>query len=407
MRKIYALCIMLCTAASLMAQNKEDESNHEKMIRLHTLPYYSFGKGIGITSPDSIYQLKIRFRMQNRASYNINEGEDNTVDAQIRRLRLRFDGYVGNPKITYALQLSFAPGDVGEIHENENVNIIRDAVVWYQPNKRWTFGFGQTKLPGNRQRFNSSGALQLTDRSINNAKFNIDRDFGFQVHQLNMFKHRFSYNFKASVSMGEGRNFTKNDDAGLAYTGKVELYPLGAFSSQGDYFEGDLKREQKPKIMVSGAYQFNNKAKKNQGQLGTYFYDKKDLHNVFADAMLKYKGFAFMASYMSRMAKDPISVNPQDATKQVFAFVGYGMDFQPSFLTKRNYEIIGRYSFQNPYSSISHLAPSTSQYTIGLTKYIWEHAFKLLTELTYETRDFNSGKHEGSWYVRFQVEIGI
>jgi hypothetical protein len=43
---------------------------------------------------------------------------------------LRFDGYVGTPKLLYAIQLSFAPGDVGEFREGENINIIRDAVVF-------------------------------------------------------------------------------------------------------------------------------------------------------------------------------------------------------------------------------------------------------------------------------------
>ena len=123
--------------------------------------------------------------MQNRASYIDNEGETGGYDWQIRRLRLRFDGFVGNPKFLYAIQLSFAPGDTGPLVEGDNYNIIRDAVIMYRPNTHWNFSFGQTKLPGNRQRVNSSGALQLTDRSINNARFNIDRDFGFQIHNLN------------------------------------------------------------------------------------------------------------------------------------------------------------------------------------------------------------------------------
>jgi hypothetical protein len=62
-------------------------------------------------------------------------------------------------QILYAIQLSFAPGDVGEFREGENINIIRDAVVFYRPNKHWNISFGQTKLPGNRQRVNSSGAF--------------------------------------------------------------------------------------------------------------------------------------------------------------------------------------------------------------------------------------------------------
>ena len=113
---------------------------------------------------------------------------------------MRLDGYVGSPKILYAIQLSFAPGDVGEIVEGENLNIIRDAVVIYSPNKNWNFGFGQTKLPGNRQRVNSSGALQLTDRTINNAKFTLDRDFGFQIHNINEYENKFSYNFPFSIN---------------------------------------------------------------------------------------------------------------------------------------------------------------------------------------------------------------
>jgi hypothetical protein len=31
-------------------------------------PYFTFGKGIGIISPDSLYLLNIRFRVQNRAA---------------------------------------------------------------------------------------------------------------------------------------------------------------------------------------------------------------------------------------------------------------------------------------------------------------------------------------------------
>lgn len=410
MKRIITSIIMLLFAWNVTALNTEDdqpELKKDELLRIQTLPYYSFGKGVGITSPDSIYQLNIRFRMQNRATFNMNEDDEGSLDAQIRRLRLRFDGYVGNPKITYAIQLSFAPGDVGELLEHESINIIRDAVIWYQPNNKWSFGFGQTKLPGNRQRFNSSGALQLTDRSINNARFNIDRDFGFQIHQLNMYKNKFSYNFKTAISMGEGRNFTKNDDMGLAYTGKVEIYPFGAFVGQGEYFEGDLKREKKLKMMISAAYQFNNKAKKSQGQLGSYLYESKDIHSGFADLILKYQGFSFMSAYMMRHVDSPLAYNAANPSEFNYAVVGSGMDYQASYLNKKYYEFIGRFSYQNMNKKIETYMPNSKQYTIGLAKYIWEHAFKLQTELTYETRDYFAKPQGNSWYFRFQIEIGI
>src|SRR5690606_6362370 len=199
-------------------------------LRLSHLPYYSYGQGLGITSPDSLYQLKIRFRIQNRVSYQRTDGKNAVIDGEIRRLRLRFDGYVGDPRFQYTLQLSFAPDDVGSIEEGKNINVIRDAVIFYRPDKHWSFGFGQTKLPGNRQRVNSSGALQFTDRTINNARFNIVRDFGVQVFRAHMFANKFSWSRKGAVTMGEGRNWTQNNDDNLAYTGKIELYPFGSFT---------------------------------------------------------------------------------------------------------------------------------------------------------------------------------
>ena len=56
---------------------------------------------------------------------------------------------------------------------------------------------------------------------------------------------------------------------------------------------------------------------------------------------------------------------------------------------------------------IHAFTPHVKQYSLGLTKYIWEHAFKLQTELTYDTSQFLGGKTVNDWYWRFQVEIGI
>ena len=181
------LLALLCLVADTVhAQVTDDEKEEIPVYReqFPGLPFYSYGSGLGITTPDSTYRLNIRFRMQNRATYLQVEDEDPVVEAVVRRLRLRFDGFVGDPRFLYAIQLSFAPGDVGTLTEGQNINIIRDAVMFYRPNNSWNFAFGQTKLPGNRQRVNSSGALQLTDRTINNATFTIDRDYGLQAYYL-------------------------------------------------------------------------------------------------------------------------------------------------------------------------------------------------------------------------------
>lgn len=384
------------------------QENPTNDIKLSTLPYFSTGKGIGITSPDSLYQLNLRFRMQNRVTYIVNDGESGGYDAQIRRLRLRFDGYVGSQKFLYAIQLSFAPGDVGEIKDGENLNIIRDAVFMYRPNNHWNVSFGQTKLPGNRQRVNSSGGLQLTDRSINNSRFTIDRDFGFQVHNTNEYKDKFSYNFKGAVSTGEGRNSTEKPDDGVAVTGKIELLPLGAFTRDGTNFEGDIIREKKPKLMFSGAFQQNNHARRTQGQLGIDLFERRTMKSVLLDAMFKYNGFAAMSSFMSRTTtENAVTFDPDDNTNSNYVYVGNGFDYQLSYNTKSNYEFITRYSIQKAGNDIREFAPNSKQVSIGLTRYIWEHSFKLQTEVTYDTLDYFDGTTKNNWYLRFQVEIGI
>src|SRR5690554_7189864 len=119
MRKVLPF-VLLMLPALLWSQEKNDEDvSYNEEFKLSALPYYSYGKGMGMTSADSLFQLNIRFRMQNRVTYFDYEDNDAEYEAQIRRLRLRLDGYVGNPKFQYALQLSFSPGDVGAIEEGK------------------------------------------------------------------------------------------------------------------------------------------------------------------------------------------------------------------------------------------------------------------------------------------------
>lgn len=377
----------------------------QRNVDISNLPYYNFGKGLGLTSPDSVFQLNIRFRIQNRFGYFKNGNEDAAFDGQVRRLRLRFDGFVGNPNFLYVIQLSFAPGDVGEIEEGENLNIIRDAVVYYKYNNKLNLGFGQTKLPGNRQRVNSSGALQFTDRTINNARFNIDRDFGFFINYSNETKNTFSYNVKSAITTGDGRNYTQKPDNGLAYTAKLELLPFGKFSRDGAYFEGDLVRESSPKLMISGVYHYNHKAKRQAGVLGDALFESRNLNSILLDGVFKYKGIALMASYMARTTQNPVTTSNDLETSVVYT--GQGFDFQSSYVFGQDWEVLGRFSKVNPNSNVVSYFPNQEQLSVGLVKYIWEHAFKLQLEATQDKLMYNDGRQLSNYLVRFQIEMGI
>lgn len=372
------------------------------------MPYFTYGKGLGIGSPDSLFLLNIRFRMQNRFALESKSESDltiNEVEARVRRLRLRFDGFVYSKKLTYVIQLSFSRADMD--YDILNIpNVVRDAMIFYSPTPKLTLGLGQTKLPGNRQRVNSSGDLQLADRSIVNSTFNIDRDFGVQAFYRDNLGGM-HYVVRAALSSGEGRNFNSSDN-GMAYTGRLEILPLGTFKNNGDYFEGDLEREITPKIAFGVSYNKNLNAVRTGGQLGKFLYQPRDIETSMADFILKYRGFAFMMEYIYRYAHNPITIDVASNDAK-YVYTGHGQNYQASYLFKNNIEITGRYSEIIPEGLVKNYERNIKQYTIGASKYFKGHRVKFQTDLTYEEGLPKAANISvaNNWQLRFQFELGI
>lgn len=378
-------------------------------------PTWSFKSGVGVTAPDSLFSLNVRFRVQNRFAYYTMSDDDfsaDIIEARVRRCRLRFEGFVVNPKLTYYVQLSFSRGDMDwsareSSRINTSPNVVRDAVFFYRPTSHWTFAFGQTKLPGNRQRVVSSGELQFADRSIVNATFNIDRDFGFfATYENKIFKNSYYY-IKGAFTSGEGRNSVASN-YGMAYTGRFEFLPFGKFTNKGDYFEGDLEREQKPKLSLAGGYHYNESAARAFGTLGRDLLENRDLTSVIADGLFKYKGFALYTEYINRNTSNPVTKNAA-GTDSITVYTGYGLLVQTSYVFKNNVEIAARVAQIRP----SDIAKSGSNlgadaYTVGVTKYLNKHRVKIQGNISHESfYQYPDGNKLSNWVGIFQIELGI
>ncbi|HMQ00584.1 MAG TPA: porin [Cyclobacteriaceae bacterium] len=371
------------------------------------VPYFTFGRGLGIISPDSLFLLNIRFRIQNRVAFttqSANDWEIESVEARVRRMRLRFDGYIYTKRLSYVMQLSFSRGDM-DFEDTAFPNVVRDAMVLYAVNNKFTIGLGQTKLPGNRQRVVSSGDLQLPDRSIVNATFNIDRDFGLQLYYTNHI-NGFYYLLRGALTSGEGRNITSSDK-GLAYTGRIELLPFGLFTNFGDYFEGDLMREPKPKLSMGLTHSENYGAIRAGGQLGKFLYDSRDISTSIADLLIKYRGFAMAAELLYRTTDNPLTFS--DTGDLRYVYKGFGETYQGSYLFHNNFEIAARFARVIPHNELQQYESETTHYTLGATKYLKGHRVKLQSDLTYETREWllNANSNTDNFQIRFQIEIGI
>lgn len=396
LQNIWWCVIFLLSLAPSQAQERDDRAT-----------ILNF-KGIQYKSDDSLFYVNFRFRMQNRLGFKqtLDDIDEGTFDARIRRLRMRMDGYIYTPKISYSVQLAFTRSDQ-DFDDSGIANIVRDAVMFYNFSDDFYISFGQNKLPGNRQRVNSSGALQFADRSLVNEHFTLDRDFGVS---LNLSKElgEMPVNAKAAISTGEGRAAAATDP-GLAYTGRVEFLPLGNFTNDNDYSEGDLEREETPKLSLGAGYSYNDRTLREGGQLGRWVQNPFTFRTAFADALLKYRGFAYAAEYMRRDVDNPLNFTASDEPEETYAYKGWGVNQQVSYLMTKGYEIAGRYTFIQPHHDIRAHELKTEVIELGLTKYMKAHRLKFQLNGTYTFKEgyFNNYNNKSGWGAMFQVELGI
>jgi len=352
-----------------------------------------FGKGLfNLVGQDSTWTMKVGLRAQLLGSSTWEENNGNEISFLTRRSRLKFDGYAYSPKLKYKIELGLSNRDLsGASQYTSNApRYILDAVLQWNFYQNFELWFGQTKLPGNRERVISSGNLQQVDRSLLNSRFTIDRDFGFQLrHHFNL-TNTFVVKEIFSLAQGEGRNITTGNLGGHQYTGRIELLPFGNFASKGDYTGGDLKREKKPKLAIGFSYDHNNNAVKTRSNQGSYMtidgvedaYFETNINTVFLDAMFKYNGISLMAEYSDRTASDAFAKNSDGSLTDDEVQVGKGLNLQMGYLFNNDIELSGRYTHIELDKNITGKNPE-SQYTLGLSKYIVGHKLKVQTDISH------------------------
>ena len=376
--KILSTALILCAISFVQSQ----EINAPK-----------FGKGLfNLVGQDSTWTMKVGLRAQLLGSSSWEENNGNETSFLTRRARLKFDGYAYSPKLKYKVELGLSNRDLsGASQYTSNApRYILDAVLQWNFYQNFELWFGQTKLPGNRERVISSGNLQQVDRSLLNSRFTIDRDFGFQLrHHFNL-TDTFVVKEIFSLAQGEGRNITTGNLGGHQYTGRIELLPFGNFASKGDYKGSDLKREKKPKLAIGLSYDHNNNAVKTRSNQGSYMtidgtedaYFETNINTVFLDAMFKYNGVSLMAEYSDRTASDAFAKNSDGSLTGDEVQVGKGLNLQMGYLFNNDIEISGRYTHIELDKSVTGENPE-SQYTLGLSKYIVGHKLKVQTDISH------------------------
>ena len=405
MKKLGFLSVLIVLGVSSFAQEKINTK---------------FGKGLyNVIAEDSSWSMKFAARFQSLyiGEWNVNDSSgigSGSSQFLIRRARLKFGGFVHNPKIQYKIELGLSNKDLGKVdsRNNEAPKMILDAVLKWNFYKNFTIWGGQTKLPGNRERVISSANLQFVDRSALNSKFNIDRDMGFQLRNHHTIGESFVIREMISCSQGEGRNLVQDNLGGYQWTGRVEFLPFGEFKSKGDYTGGDTKRETVPKLSLAATYDFNDRAVKDRSNQGSYMqyvdkwgnegYFMTNVNTLFVDAMFKFKGFSIMAEYTDRTADEAVQeVYGADSTLYTGnVYTGNGINFQLGYIMKNNWEFAGRYTQINPNATTGK--DSFTQYTFGISKYVVGHKLKVQSDVSYLTTE---GSDNSGLMYRLQFDL--
>ena len=175
--------------------------------------------------------------------------------------------------------------------------------------------------------------------------------------------------------------------------------------------EGCYEYDERLRILVAGAYSYNDRTSRLEGQRGALMPGDatRDLGSYFVDFIIKYRGWAFYTDFMGRTCDRPLF----DEDPAAYIYTGSGLNIQTSWLIKRKWEIALRNSTLFPSETIRRLAgyQNHNQTTLGLTRYIIGHNLKVQADISYNAyaeRDVNIIPDDfDRWQLRFQVELGL
>jgi len=358
----------------------------------------ALGRGVRIASTDDRFLLNIRARAQLLATAlsDTDAGGDGSITFQARRVRLLFQGHLFGPEWQYYLQLGFSNRDT----ESDLRLPLRDAYMTYSGIRDMNIRFGQMKVPHDRQRVNSSSALQLVDRSIVTGEFNLDRDVGIQLFSTDVGGLDGRLAYAVGVFGGDGRNRITGD-FGLLYVGRVSYLPFGGFD---DYSEGDHGRAPEPRLALTAGFAYNqNSVRERSTFTGTYQLGSFDFVHANFEALFKMSGFSFSAQAFMRQARGAnVLIDPMDPANTETARVGYGAFAQAGYLFNDHLELVARFGEIRPSRSGATALSRQGELGGGVNWYFQKHDFKIQLDYFWLYGDgFDEGRHQ----VRIQTQF--
>lgn len=360
-----------------------------------------FGKGVRVETADGDFAMRIGARAQLRSTVLAPEedGEDPSVDAQVRRLRLTVEGHAFSEKVTYKIQLAFAPLDQDPVA----VSAVRDAYVVWSPLRDLELKIGQGKVPFGRQRIVSSGSQQMVDRSVVTGELNLDRDVGITAFSDDLGGLDEWLGYAVGVFGGDGRNRVATG-SGLLYVARLELRPLGGTP---ELDEPDIERSAKPRLAFGVAGAYNDTTDRARSTIGDLYETDPwvDYAHGEVDWRFKWRGFSVTNELTIRrhVGRETHTALVDGAPVTDVARSGVGGFLQAGQMLVEGLEVSARYGTMVPLGDEEEESGFPDERELGgaVSYYFAKHALKLQADYFYLFDEPGEGRHQ----VRAQLQI--
>jgi len=361
-------------------------------------------KGWQFETADGKYLLHIESRLQFRYAYPFDSDpvtyEDFAQDDQhilkINRARLKIGGNVYETWLKYYWEYELAAGNLLDFR------LMLEKYSWFK------IKIGQWKVQYNRERVISSGKQQMTDRSLINRYFTVDRQQGIAFYGRLQGTELADFNYWAGIFMGTGRGNKQNDDSKLMYMLRTQWNFLGELlkfsGSDLEYHEDGSGIIALAAVTNQSPYTSFSQAGGGElpgfkpGEPGQYRVNQCLLETAF-----KYRGFSWQQELHWKEINDLLNNNVTVLRGNYFQF-GYFLYYWYPDIPKP-LEITFRHTIYDPDRDVSDVLQQ--EFSLDINWYFNGHRNKLNAEISFFKFQKNSTEERDDYRFRLQWDVSM
>lgn len=361
-------------------------------------------KGWQFKSNSGRYLIHIESRLQFRYAFPFDSdpvsfedfGKDNQQILKINRARLKIGGNVFESWLEYYWEYELAAGNLLDFR------MMVEKYPWLK------IKIGQWKVHYNRERVISSGKQQMTDRSLINRYFTVDRQQGISLYGNLKGQGIADFNYWAGAFMGTGRGNRANDDAELMYLLRAQW---NFFGRPLKFTGSDLKYHEQAAGLVAFAAVTNKSpytsfSQSGGGQLpgfdpgepGQYRVNQSMLETAFM-----YRGFSWQQELHWKEINDRVN-DKVTMLRGLYVQFGYFFHYLWTWVPKP-LEISLRHATYDPDKDSEDVL--MQEFSIDLSWYFGGHRNKLNADLSYFDFQENITDKQDGFRIRFQWDVSM